>query len=126
VSRSRVEASSDEARAVVSHPVEPTLPLGIARRIDHPQQGFTVGRHAGDFEGAPFELADIPIVTTRCANGPASSLRSAAASSAGQAITRSGIITVPFVSGDTSKAQAKLSAPKHVPTIIGIAKPKSY
>ena len=50
---------------------------------------------------------------------------SAAASSAGQAITRSGIITVPFVSGDTSKAQAKLSAPKHVPIIIGMAKPKS-
>jgi hypothetical protein len=52
-------------------------------------------------------------------------IRSAAASSAGQAITRSGTITVPFVSGDTSKAQAKLSAPKHVPIIIGMAKPKS-
>jgi hypothetical protein len=50
---------------------------------------------------------------------------SAAALSAGQAITKSAIITVPFVSGDTSKAQAKLSAPKHVPIIIGIAKPKS-
>jgi len=44
----------------------------------------------------------------------------------GQAMTRSGTITVPFVSGDTSNAQAKLSAPKHVPTIIGMAKPKSY
>jgi len=41
------------------------------------------------------------------------------------AITRSGTITVPFVSGDTSKAQAKLSAPKHVPTIIGMANARS-
>jgi hypothetical protein len=31
--------TSDEVRrsGVVSHPIEPTLPLGIARRIDHPE-----------------------------------------------------------------------------------------
>ena len=60
--RSRVEASSDEAPAVVSHPVEPTLPLRFARRIDHSQQGFVDGRHAGE-----------AIVTTSRADRPASS-----------------------------------------------------
>jgi hypothetical protein len=44
---------------------------------------------------------------------------------AAQAMTRSGTITVPFVSGERSRAQAKLSAPRPVPTIIGIAKPRS-
>ena len=52
--RWRVEPNSDEAPAVVSHPVEPTLPLRISRRIDHLQQGFTDGRHAGKFEDAAF------------------------------------------------------------------------
>jgi hypothetical protein len=51
----RLEPSSDEAPAVVSHPVEPTLPLGIARSIDHTQQGFTDWRHAGASGDAPFE-----------------------------------------------------------------------
>ena len=36
--RWRGEPSSDEAPAVISHPGEPTLPLGIACRIDHPEQ----------------------------------------------------------------------------------------
>ena len=40
------------APAVVSHPVEPTLPLRIARGIDHPQQGFTGGRHDDESEDA--------------------------------------------------------------------------
>jgi hypothetical protein len=34
--RRRVEPSSDEAPAIVSHPVEPTLPPGIARPIEPP------------------------------------------------------------------------------------------
>jgi hypothetical protein len=58
--------------AVVSHPVEPTLPLGIARSIDHPQQGFTDsdGRHAGESEDAPFQPAhpvcsEVPSVDQR-------------------------------------------------------------
>ena len=46
--RWRVEASSNEAPAEVSHPVEPTLPLGITRSIDHPQQGFADARHVGE------------------------------------------------------------------------------
>jgi hypothetical protein len=49
--------SSDEAPAAVSHPVEKTLPLRTARRIDHSQQGFTDGRHAAEFEDAPSEPA---------------------------------------------------------------------
>jgi hypothetical protein len=52
--RWRVEPSSDEAPAVVFHPVEPTLPLCISRRIDHLQQGFTGERHADESENAPF------------------------------------------------------------------------
>jgi hypothetical protein len=56
-SRSRAEASSDEARAVVSHPVEPALPIPIGRRIDRPQQGLPNGFYAGETKDAPFEPA---------------------------------------------------------------------
>ena len=55
--RSRVEASSDEARAVVSHPVEPALPIRIGRRIDRPQQGLPNGFYAGETKDAPLEPA---------------------------------------------------------------------
>jgi hypothetical protein len=41
--RWRVEPSSDEAPAVVSHPLEPAPPLRIVGRSDHPQQRFTEG-----------------------------------------------------------------------------------
>jgi hypothetical protein len=53
----RVDAGSDKASALASHPAEPTLPLGIACRIDHSQQGFPDSRHAGESEDAPFESA---------------------------------------------------------------------
>ena len=43
-----------------------------------------------------------------------------------QATCRSGTSTFPLVSGLMSNAQAKLSAPTQVPTIIGMANPKSY
>ena len=43
---------------VVSHPIELTLPLCIARRIDRPEQGLTDGRHARKSEDASFETAD--------------------------------------------------------------------
>src|ERR1700730_9840333 len=56
--RRRVDASSDKASAVDSHPAEPTLPLSVACRIDHPQQGFPDRRHAGASEDAPFAPAD--------------------------------------------------------------------
>src|SRR6266404_3480398 len=55
--RWHVEPSQDEAPAAVSHPVEPTLPLRIARRIDHSQPRFTDGRYAGEAEDVPFEPA---------------------------------------------------------------------
>jgi hypothetical protein len=45
--RRRVDASSDKASAVVSHPIEPTLPLRIARRIDHPERCLPCGGNAG-------------------------------------------------------------------------------
>jgi hypothetical protein len=44
--------------AVVSHPVERTPPLRIARCIDHPQQGFTDACYAGDSEDVMFAPAD--------------------------------------------------------------------
>jgi hypothetical protein len=37
--RRRVDASSDKASTVDSHPAEPTLPLRIARRTAHPRAG---------------------------------------------------------------------------------------
>jgi hypothetical protein len=42
-----------------------------------------------------------------------------------QAMIKSGTISVPFVSGPNISATAKLNAPTQVPTIIGIAKPRS-
>jgi hypothetical protein len=51
----RVEPRSDEAFAVISHQVEPTLPLCIARYIDHPEQSFIDGRHAGKYEDLHLE-----------------------------------------------------------------------
>jgi hypothetical protein len=52
--RWRGEPSSDEAPAVISHPGEPTLPLGIACRIDHPEQWLVDRGNAGKFEDGTF------------------------------------------------------------------------
>jgi hypothetical protein len=51
------EPSPAKAPAVVSQPVEPTLPLGIASSIDHPQRRLPNGLYAGETKGAPFEPA---------------------------------------------------------------------
>jgi len=55
--RQRRQSSSNEAPAVASHPVKPAPPLGIARRVGHPQQGLADGLHPGEFECAAFEAA---------------------------------------------------------------------
>src|SRR6266851_5148657 len=52
--RRRVDAGSDKASAVDPHAVEPTLPLRIARRIDHPERCLADGGNAGKFEDAAF------------------------------------------------------------------------
>ena len=53
----RRQSSSNEAPAVASHPAKPAPPLGIALRVDHPQQGLANGLHPGEFEYAAFEAA---------------------------------------------------------------------
>ena len=53
----RRQSSSNKAPAVASHPVKPPPPLGIARRVDHPQQGLANGLHPGEFEDAAFRTA---------------------------------------------------------------------
>jgi hypothetical protein len=66
----RRQSSSNKAPAVAFHPVKPAPPLGIARRVDHAQQGLANGLHAGEFEYAGFEAAysvcpEIPSVDQR-------------------------------------------------------------
>src|SRR5215831_15858212 len=50
----RRQSSSNEAPAVASHPVQPAPPLGIARRVGHPQQGLADRPHPGEFEDTEF------------------------------------------------------------------------
>src|SRR6516162_6287561 len=56
--------------AVISHPVKPAPSLGVARRVNHPQQGLMDGLHPGEFEDAAFKPAhpmclEIPSVDQR-------------------------------------------------------------
>ena len=62
-------ASSDEAPAVLLHPIGPTLPPGIACRIDHPEQSLADGGHAGEAKDASFEPAH-PVYSEAPDQGP--------------------------------------------------------
>jgi hypothetical protein len=55
--------TSNEAPTVVSHPVKPALPLGIARRVQNPKQGLAA---SNPFVASNEELHAAPSAVSGC------------------------------------------------------------